>query len=117
MNDFEPRMNALVPMVIEQTNRGERAFDQRPVGVRAVRTEALDAHRHRILVAVRDSGIGMDKETLARAFDPFWRADISDYTAKGMGLTIAQRLAERLGWSLRLESKLGEGTRATLQFA
>ena len=68
-------------------------------------------------VEVRDSGIGMDKETLARAFDPFWRADISDYTAKGMGLTIAQRLAERMGWSLRLESKLGEGTRATLQFA
>lgn len=27
MNDFEPRMNTLVPMVIEQTNRGERAFD------------------------------------------------------------------------------------------
>ena len=68
-------------------------------------------------VEVRDSGIGMDKETLARAFDPFWRADISDYTAKGMGLTIAQRLAERMGWSLRLESQLGKGTRAILQFA
>jgi ATP-dependent Clp protease, protease subunit len=27
MYDFEPKMNALVPMVIEQTNRGERAFD------------------------------------------------------------------------------------------
>jgi ATP-dependent Clp protease protease subunit len=27
MYDIEPRMNALVPMVIEQTNRGERAFD------------------------------------------------------------------------------------------
>ncbi|WP_029008555.1 ATP-dependent Clp endopeptidase proteolytic subunit ClpP [Azospirillum halopraeferens] len=27
MNNFEPRMNALVPMVIEQTNRGERAYD------------------------------------------------------------------------------------------
>jgi len=27
MNDFEPRMNALVPMVIEQTSRGERAYD------------------------------------------------------------------------------------------
>lgn len=27
MHDIEPRMNALVPMVIEQTNRGERAFD------------------------------------------------------------------------------------------
>ena len=27
MFDTEPRLNALVPMVIEQTNRGERAFD------------------------------------------------------------------------------------------
>ncbi|MEI8393088.1 MAG: ATP-dependent Clp endopeptidase proteolytic subunit ClpP [Rhodospirillaceae bacterium] len=27
MNPFETEMNALVPMVIEQTNRGERAFD------------------------------------------------------------------------------------------
>lgn len=27
MYDFEPKMNALVPMVIEQTNRGERAYD------------------------------------------------------------------------------------------
>lgn len=25
--DFDPRMNSLVPMVVEQTNRGERAFD------------------------------------------------------------------------------------------
>ena len=29
----------------------------------------------------------------------------------------AQRLAERMGWSLRLESQLGKGTRAILQFA
>jgi len=27
MSDFDPRMNSLVPMVIEQTNRGERSFD------------------------------------------------------------------------------------------
>jgi ATP-dependent Clp protease protease subunit len=27
MYDLEPQMNALVPMVIEQTNRGERAYD------------------------------------------------------------------------------------------
>ncbi len=27
MDGFEPRMNTLVPMVVEQTNRGERAFD------------------------------------------------------------------------------------------
>ncbi len=27
MDFFDPRMNSLVPMVVEQTNRGERAFD------------------------------------------------------------------------------------------
>ncbi|MCW2247546.1 ATP-dependent Clp protease protease subunit [Azospirillum fermentarium] len=27
MHDYAPQMNALVPMVIEQTNRGERAYD------------------------------------------------------------------------------------------
>lgn len=68
-------------------------------------------------VEVRDTGIGMDPETLAKAFDPFWRRDLSDYTAKGMGLTIAQRLAERFGWKILLESKPGHGTLATLRFS
>lgn len=27
MNELETRMNTLVPMVVEQTNRGERSFD------------------------------------------------------------------------------------------
>ncbi|RMH93521.1 sensor histidine kinase [Lysobacter pythonis] len=66
---------------------------------------------------VRDSGIGMDAETMARAFDPFWRADISDYTVKGMGLTLARRLAERFGWSIGLQSEPGAGTTATLYFS
>lgn len=68
-------------------------------------------------VEVRDTGIGMDTDTLAKAFDPFWRADLSDYTAKGMGLTLAQRLAERFGWKVLLESKPGQGTLATLRFS
>lgn len=68
-------------------------------------------------VEIRDTGIGMDADTLAKAFDPFWRADISDYTTKGMGLTLAQRLAERFGWKVLLESQPGQGTLATLRFA
>ena len=68
-------------------------------------------------VEVRDTGIGMDAETLSKAFDPFWRADLSDYTAKGMGLTLAQRLAERFGWKVLLESQPGQGTLATLRFS
>lgn len=68
-------------------------------------------------VSVCDTGIGMDEQALARAFDPFWRADIGDNTLKGLGLPLAQRLAERFGWRLGLESRLGEGTKATLYFS
>ncbi len=67
-------------------------------------------------VHVRDTGIGMDADAMARAFDPFWRADISDYTAKGMGLTVARRLAERFGWHIGLQSEPGKGTVASLVF-
>ncbi|PJK14195.1 two-component sensor histidine kinase [Lysobacteraceae bacterium NML07-0707] len=65
---------------------------------------------------VRDTGIGMDAEALARVFDPFWRADISDYTVKGMGLTVSRRLAEHFGWQLALDSQPGKGTVASLYF-
>lgn len=68
-------------------------------------------------ISVRDTGIGMGEDVLARAFDPFWRADIGDNTLKGLGLTLAQRLAERFGWRLGLESREGEGTKATLYFS
>lgn len=67
-------------------------------------------------VHVCDTGIGMDAQTLARVFEPFWRADISDYHAKGMGLTLARRLAERFGWEIVLTSAPGEGTTASLYF-
>ena len=77
----------------------------------------VDMAIERDRVEIRDTGIGMDEDTIAHAFDPFWRADISDYTAKGMGLTIAQRLAERFGWSIALHSEPGRGTLAVLKFA
>ncbi|MDO4709211.1 MAG: HAMP domain-containing sensor histidine kinase [Pseudomonadota bacterium] len=65
---------------------------------------------------VRDTGIGMDAKVLARVFDPFWRADISDHTVKGMGLTLSRRLAEHFGWQLVLDSQPGKGTVASLYF-
>lgn len=68
------------------------------------------------VLQVRDTGIGMDAETLARVFDPFWRADISDHTVKGMGLTLSRRLAEHFGWQLALASQPGKGTVASLCF-
>lgn len=64
---------------------------------------------------VEDTGIGMDAAELARAFEPFYRADASQ-VGGGLGLSIAHRLGQRCGWSLLLDSTPGIGTRATLLF-
>lgn len=65
---------------------------------------------------VRDTGIGMSPETLAKAFEPFYRADNSREEGKGMGLSIVRRLGERFGWPATLSSAPGEGTIAVIHF-
>jgi len=67
-------------------------------------------------VVVADTGEGMSPETLQRAFDPFYRADPDKVSGKGMGLSIVRRLGERFGWPVALESRVGEGTVATIHF-
>lgn len=66
-------------------------------------------------VEVIDSGIGMDPATLAKAFTPFYRADIAHEDRKGMGLAITRRLGDRVGWSVNLRSQPGKGTTATIR--
>lgn len=67
-------------------------------------------------IEVRDTGIGMSAASIDRAFDPFWRADITREDGKGMGLSIVRRLGERFGWPVSLSSVEGEGTLATIRF-
>ncbi|MEO6169367.1 MAG: HAMP domain-containing sensor histidine kinase [Lysobacter sp.] len=66
-------------------------------------------------IEVSDSGIGMDAATLAKAFNPFYRADIGRDDGKGMGLSIAHRLGDRVGWPVSLRSQPEEGTVATIR--
>lgn len=68
----------------------------------------------KIIIEVCDTGIGMDDDTLANLFDAFHQADNSStrkFGGTGLGLTIARQLAELLGGSLVVESKLHEGSR------
>lgn len=67
-------------------------------------------------VEVHDTGIGMSEEALSKAFDPFYRADISRPEGKGMGLSIVRRLGDRFGWPVTLSSAPGKGTVAVIGF-
>ena len=71
-------------------------------------------------IDVIDTGIGMSPEELSRAFEPFYRGAGGQTggreVGQGIGLTIVQRLADRYGWPVRIESELGRGTRAEIRF-
>ncbi len=60
-----------------------------------------------VVVDVRDSGLGMDEEALARAFEPYFSTKT---TGTGLGLPIALRNVELNGGTLEVESRKGAGT-------
>ena len=76
----------------------------------------IQVRMHPDRIEIHDSGIGMDARTLQKAFEPFYRADPSREDSKGMGLSIARRLGERMGWPITLQSAPGQGTTATIAF-
>lgn len=66
-------------------------------------------------IAVSDSGIGMDEETIANAVKPFFTTK-GRGKGTGLGLAMAHALMEQSGGVLRLHSKPGAGTRVSLVF-
>ena len=67
-----------------------------------------------VRIVVTDQGVGMARDVLAHAFDPFFSFRKSG-RGRGMGLSRAYRLAEINGGRLRLESKIGSGTTVTIE--
>jgi signal transduction histidine kinase len=55
----------------------------------------------------------MDEEIVKRAFDPFFSSKPAG-RRRGMGLAKALRWVEASGGSIRLESRVGQGTRTVL---
>ena len=74
---------------------------------------AFDTYSVRVAITVTDNGVGMDEDTLRRAFDPFFSMRAAG-RRRGMGLAKAQRWVEASGGSIKLESRPNQGTRAVI---
>lgn len=75
-------------------------------------------HSGKLRLSVEDTGVGIASETLSRLFETFGNA--SDETASNygedvrLGLPLAQRYCHLLGGELRVESRVGFGSRFTV---
>ena len=64
----------------------------------------------------RDNGIGMSKEFLEHAFEPFSQEKYgarTNYTGTGLGLAITKQLVDLMGGSISVSSELGNGSTFT----
>lgn len=86
---------------------------------RAGGKEAVRVTLHPDGFDVTDYGCGMTKEQIARAFEPFYKADKARTRSAGgagLGLPLCRKIARLHHGELRMESEIGRGTRVCYRF-
>lgn len=73
----------------------------------------------RVYIRVQDEGIGISKPFLQKMFDAFYQESTGDarlYEGMGLGLTITQHLAQKMGGAIVVKSEKGEGSTFIVSF-
>lgn len=96
----------LLGNAVKFTNKGE-------IELKVSRPETVDKEHGKFRFEVRDTGIGIPKETQLKIFDAFSQLDGSTtkkYGGTGLGLTISNKLLDMMGSRLGLESIVDKGS-------
>ena len=67
-----------------------------------------------VRIVIRDNGVGISQDHLARIFDPFFTTKPVG-AGTGLGLSISYGIIEKHGGKIRVTSKVGEGTEFTIE--
>jgi signal transduction histidine kinase len=71
-----------------------------------------------VQVTVSDTGTGIAQENLARIYDPFFttKGGGTERRGTGLGLAVTYGIIQEHAGKIRVDSRVGEGTRFTLEF-
>jgi signal transduction histidine kinase len=88
------------------------ALDGKPGTVALAAEVSGQGVERRVRFVVSDTGHGMTRQQLDRAFDDFYT---TKPTGTGLGLSVVRRLLTDLGGSIRVETAPGEGSTFTIE--
>jgi OmpR family two-component system sensor histidine kinase YxdK len=76
------------------------------------------AREGKVVLEIRDEGIGIPPSDLPRVFDPYFTGENGRRfrESTGMGLFLVKQICDKLGHAFEIESKLDEGTTVRLIF-
>ncbi|MFN7840834.1 MAG: sensor histidine kinase [Pirellula sp.] len=81
---------------------------------------AHEAASNSVVLSIRDSGCGIDKDVLPRIFKPFFTTkngpDASGKGGTGLGLSACKEIVENHKGRIRVESTVGKGTSFSVKF-
>jgi two-component system NtrC family sensor kinase len=103
--------NTLQQVVLNLVTNAWDAVD--PGGEITLETRVLRERTNAVMLAVTDTGRGIDPETIPRIFDPFFS---TKPTGTGLGLSITDGIVREHGGTIDVESRPGTGTRFVLTF-
>jgi PAS domain S-box-containing protein len=100
VNEFKLAIKHLILNGLSYTGEG---------GIVSVETSVDPTH---VIVQVRDTGVGIEPDHMPHIFEHFYRADEArgDEGGTGVGLTIAKKIVEAHGGTIRVESQPNQGS-------
>ena len=77
----------------------------------------LHPDRGVLSIEISDTGVGIDPDEMPRLFEPFYRSPQTAGMAEGsgLGLAVVRSLIDLMGGTLRVDSRLGQGTAVTVE--
>jgi two-component system phosphate regulon sensor histidine kinase PhoR len=108
---FAADKDKLIQIIINLVDNGLKFTEKGGV------TVGIDDSGGRVALFVRDTGIGILPRYLNRLGERFYRVDSArsrELGGTGLGLAIVKHLVGAHGWSMRIESEYGKGTRVNV---
>ena len=72
----------------------------------------------KVVISIKDNGYGIEKNSLKRVFERFYRSAKARAHTKGtgLGLALVKQLSTRIGANVSVESKINVGTEFFVSF-